>query len=109
MVDPLLQGFDMPLLIEFPIKTKDVPALDAVLVTHADNDHFSIPTNTDLLGVTKAFHSTVYVDSLMKNMQWPSTGHHIGDVFKVGDISIKLTPADHAYQNAYPRPGHLHF
>lgn len=109
MVDPLLQGFDMPILIEFPIKTKDVPALDAVLVTHADNDHFSIPTNKDLLGVTKAFHSTVYVDSLMKSMSWPAFGHDIGDVFKVGDISIKLTPADHAYQNAYPKPGQRHF
>ena len=41
MVDPLLVGFDMPLLIEVPVLPKDVPALDAVLVTHSDNDHFS--------------------------------------------------------------------
>jgi L-ascorbate metabolism protein UlaG (beta-lactamase superfamily) len=49
------------------------------------------------------------VDSLMKNMSWPSFGHDIGDVFKVNNISVKLTPADHAYQNAYPRPGQRHF
>lgn len=109
MVDPLLQGFDMPILIDFPIKPKDVPHLDAVLVTHADNDHFSIPTNKDLLPVTKEFHSTIYVDSLMKNMSWPSFGHNIGDVFKVKNISVKLTPADHAYQNAYPKPGQRFF
>ena len=45
MVDPLLEGFDMPMLINFPIDAKDVPHLDAVFVTHADNDHFSKPTN----------------------------------------------------------------
>ena len=44
MIDPLLQGFDMPILIDMPIRPKDVPRLDAVLVTHSDNDHYSVPT-----------------------------------------------------------------
>jgi len=43
MIDPLLKGFDMPVIIEFPIKTEEVPKLDAILVTHSDNDHYSIP------------------------------------------------------------------
>ena len=30
MVDPLLGGFDMPVMIEFPIAADDVPKLDAV-------------------------------------------------------------------------------
>src|SRR6187549_3263938 len=30
MIHPLLQGYDMPLLMDFPIKPKDVPRLDAV-------------------------------------------------------------------------------
>lgn len=102
MVDPLLKGFDMPIMIDFPIDTKDVPKLDAVLVTHADNDHYSVPTNRDLKPVTRAFHSTIYVDSLMKNEGFPSFGHNIGDTFRVGPVRVKLTPADHAYQNAYP-------
>ncbi len=102
MVDPLLKGFDMPIMIDFPISTEQVPRLDAVLVTHADNDHYSVPTNRDLLRVTKAYHSTVYVDSLMKNEGFPSFGHNIGDTFRVGYVVVKLTPADHAYQNAYP-------
>jgi len=102
MVDPLLIGFDMPIMIDFPIAAKDVPRLDAVLVTHADNDHYSVPTNRDLKPVTKAFHSTVYVDSLMKNEGFHSFGHNIGDTFHVGSIRVKLTPADHAYQNHYP-------
>src|SRR4029079_16199164 len=72
MVDPLLGGFDMPIMIEFPIAAKNVPRLDAVLVTHADNDHYSVATNKDLKSVTNIYHSTVYVDSLMKNEGFPS-------------------------------------
>ena len=102
MVDPLLDTFDMPLMIKFPIASKAVPKLDAVLVTHADNDHFSIPTNLNLKPVTQAYHSTVYVDSLMKNENLPSFGHDIGHGFKVGIVKVTLTAAAHAYQNAYP-------
>lgn len=102
MVDPLLDTFDMPLLIDFPIASKAVPKLDAVLITHADNDHFSIPTNRNLKSVTRAYHSTIYVDSLMKNESLPSSGHDINETFKVGNVKVKLTAADHAYQNAYP-------
>ena len=43
MVDPLLGSFDMPVMIEFPIAAHEVPKLDAVLVTHSDNDHYSVP------------------------------------------------------------------
>ena len=102
MVDPLLGGFDMPIMIDFPIAAKNVPRLDAVLVTHADNDHYSVPTNKELKSVTHIYHSTIYVDSLMKNEGFPSAGHNIGDTFHVGAVLVKLTPADHAYQNAYP-------
>lgn len=38
MVDPLLIGFDMPLLIEPPILPEEVPALDAVKVANAYPD-----------------------------------------------------------------------
>ncbi len=102
MIDPLLKDFDMPVMIEFPISTRDVPRLDAILVTHADNDHYSVPTNRDLKPVTLAFHSTIYVDSLMKVEGFPSFGHNIGESFQTGNIRVKLTPADHAYQNHYP-------
>lgn len=102
MVDPLLKGFDMPVMINFPVKTEDVPKLDAILVTHSDNDHYSIPTNRDLKSVTKSFHSTMYVDSLMKAEGFPSFGHHPGDKFKVGPVSVTMVAVDHAWQNAYP-------
>lgn len=73
MIDPLLEGFDMPLLIDFPITPAEVPHLDAVLVTHSDNDHYSVPTCRALAGVTHAYHSTGYLASLMDQQACPPT------------------------------------
>jgi L-ascorbate metabolism protein UlaG (beta-lactamase superfamily) len=109
MIDPLLEGYDMPLLRHFPIKTKDVPRLDAIFATHSDNDHYSVETFRDLAPVTKLFHSTIYVDSLMKNEGFRSFGHFIGDTFRVGKVSIRLTLADHAWQNNFPKPGQRYY
>jgi L-ascorbate metabolism protein UlaG (beta-lactamase superfamily) len=102
MVDPLLGGFDMPIMIEMPLAAADVPRLDAVLVTHSDNDHYSVPTCRDLAGVTRAYHSTKYVASLMKDEDLPGHGHDIGDDFNVGPVRVEVTPADHAWQNESP-------
>ena len=102
MIDPLLGGFDMPVMIDFPITPETVPRLDAVLITHSDNDHFSVPTCRQLAPVTTAFHSTRYVDTLMRAQNLPSTGHDIGDRFSVGQIDVTVTPADHAWQNDVP-------
>lgn len=99
MVDPMLKGFDMPVLIESPIAPKDVPHLDAVLITHCDNDHYSIPTCTEMAAVCRQYHSTRYVDTLMKEQSLPSFGHDIGETFRVGAVTVKLTPAFHTWQN----------
>src|SRR6478752_5902363 len=109
MIDPLLEGYDMPLLMKFPIVPKEVPNVDAIFATHSDNDHYSVETFNDLKSVTKEYHSTIYVDSLMKNQGLPSFGHAIGDTFHFGPIGVKLTPADHAWQNAYPGASKRHF
>jgi len=102
MIDPLLGGFDMPVMIDFPITADAVPRLDAVLLTHSDNDHYSVPTCRQLAPVTAAFHSTRYVDTLMRAESLPSAGHDIGDRFSVGPIQVTVTPADHAWQNDSP-------
>jgi L-ascorbate metabolism protein UlaG (beta-lactamase superfamily) len=109
MIDPLLEGYDMPLLMDFPVKPKDVPHLDAVFATHSDNDHYSVVTFKHLAPVTKEFHSTVYVDSLMKNEGLHSFGHFIGDTFHIGTVSVRLTLADHAWQNNFPKPGQRYY
>ena len=102
MVDPLLREFDMPLLIEIPIAPEDVPQLDAVLVTHSDNDHYSVPTCRALAAVTRSYHSTRYVASLMTAEGLPVEAHDVGDAFTVGAVRVDVTPADHAWQNASP-------
>ncbi|MWV47784.1 MBL fold metallo-hydrolase [Rathayibacter sp. VKM Ac-2803] len=103
LIDPVLHGFDMPLLIDVPLGVDDVPRVDAILVTHADNDHFSIPSCRDLVPATTAFHSTRYVASVMAEEGIPGTGHDIGDAFSVGDhVDVTVLPADHAWQNAQP-------
>ena len=102
MVDPLLEGFDMPVLFESPILPKDVPALDAVLVTHIDNDHFSRMTCRDLLGVCGAFHAPEYVAGEMRREGIPGTGHAIHGTFSVNGLRVELTPADHDWQNDFP-------
>ena len=102
MVDPLLDGFDMPVMIDFPIAAEAVTRLDAVLVTHSDNDHFSVPTCRQLAPVTAAFHSTRYVDTLMRAEGFPWTGHDIGDRFTAEQVQVTMTPADHAWQNDVP-------
>lgn len=40
MIDPVLSGFDMPLLMGMPIEEARVPHLDGILLTHCDNDHY---------------------------------------------------------------------
>jgi L-ascorbate metabolism protein UlaG (beta-lactamase superfamily) len=102
MIDPVLKDFEMPLLIDIPIETKTVPYLDAVLITHSDNDHYSVSTCIDLKSVTQEYHSTIYVDYLMKNQDLHSFGHGIGEIFFVKDIKVTLTPVDHAWQNDNP-------
>jgi len=102
MIDPVLKDFEMPLLIDIPIETKAVPYLDAVLITHSDNDHYSVSTCIDLKSVTQEYHSTIYVDNLMKNQDLHSFGHDIGEIFFVKDIKVSLTQVDHAWQNDNP-------
>ncbi len=55
-VDPVLSGFDMPLLIEVPLTEEEVPHLDGVLLTHCDNDHYSRSTCRGLRDVTEGYH-----------------------------------------------------
>lgn len=103
MIDPLLKGFDMPLLIEMPIDVERIPRLDAVLITHSDNDHFSRETCKGLAPVCREFHGPHYVASLMKELSIEGQGHDIHESFQVGNIRVTLTPADHGWQNQSPK------
>jgi len=100
MIDPLLEGFDMPLLMDMPILPKDIPSLDALLVTHYDNDHFSRPTCLDVQSVCQSYHAPCFVAEQMKEeLNIDGIGHQIHDSFLVNDIKVSLTPAWHNWQN----------
>ena len=99
MIDPLLEGFDMPVVFEAPIAPADVPALDAVLLTHIDNDHFSRPTCHDVAGVCPAYHAPQYVAEVAREEGLPGIGHDIDETFTVGSMTCYLTPAWHNWQN----------
>lgn len=45
----------------------------------------------------------------MKNEGIGSFGHRIGVTFKNGPVRVTVTPADHAWQNAYPETSERHF
>ena len=92
MIDPLLGDFDMPVLIDFPIAPEQVPHLDAVLVTHSDNDPFSVPTCRRLAPVTGEYHSARYLDGLIPSAGLPPVGHHLGHAFR--DMNDPATRPD---------------
>ncbi|MBR0420772.1 MAG: MBL fold metallo-hydrolase [Erysipelotrichaceae bacterium] len=100
MIDPILSGFDMPLLIDMPIKEEDVPHLDGMLITHCDNDHFCTECQMKLKGKVDSYHTTKYVASLFKErMDIDAGGYEIGESFEINDVTVTLTPADHDWQN----------
>ncbi len=103
LIDPLLEGFDMPILTDAPFGVDDVTHVDAVLITHCDNDHFSKPTLLDLKDRIDEIHTTHYVAELCKEIGLEAVGHDIHDSFEVKGIKVTLTPADHAWQNDSPK------
>lgn len=110
MVDPVLGGFDMPVLFDAPLAPTAVPALDALLVTHIDNDHFSRLTCKNLMGVCASYHAPAYVAEVMRSEGLAGTGHAINETFAIegagGPVRARLTPAWHTWQNESKKWGY---
>ena len=104
VIDPVLSGFDMPLLIDVPLKEEQVPHLDAILLTHCDNDHYSRATCKALAPVVSRFHTTHYVASLLETeLGIKGEGHGIGERLIIGSVNVRLTPTWHNWQNESPK------
>lgn len=99
LIDALMDDFDLSLLFNNPLDVREIPDLDAFLVTHIDNDHFSRNTCHSLLPVCHSFHSTKYVSDEMRADQIPGTGHAIGEHFMIKQVNVSLTPTLHNWQN----------
>jgi len=103
LLDPLLKGFDMPILREAPLQPKDVKHVDALLITHDDNDHLSKTTLNELAAQTTCMYAPHFVAQLLTQLGYRAQGYSIGDYFKVNQVEITLTPADHAWKNSNPK------
>lgn len=103
-IDPVLSGFDMPLLSVPPITEQNVPHLDGILLTHCDNDHYSRSTCRALAPVTASYHAPLYVAGLLREeLGVPCEGHEIRESFRIGETTVTLTPAWHNWQNESPK------
>ncbi len=119
LVDPLLEytpgdppynEINEELMTLPPITVKDIPKVDAVFYTHADNDHLGGKT---LKAIAEkfpeaTFHGTLYTcygkplpyANSMDDYDIPKErciAHKVGDSFFFGDIRVTVTIADHSW------------
>lgn len=114
MIDPVISldkengnisEIGLPLHVPLPIEAKDVPKLDAVLYTHADNDHIGTHTPSALVHKETLFGGTSPVVKSLETLGVPleqTKTFSIGETFHMGEIEITTTPADHPWQEANP-------
>lgn len=98
LIDPILDGFDMPLLIDMPMDSKDIPKVDGLLISHIDGDHLSYATLEKIKDVTSAFYAPVYVSDVMTEKGYPTKECLLGETFSIGDVRITPTPTKHNWQ-----------
>ncbi len=117
MVDPLItlvdrggreqSESDLPLKLPFlPLEADEVVRVDAVLYTHADNDHFGQMTARTLYQRLKPkFLAPPPVIARLATMGVPPmyllTAHDF-ETFAIGSVQITITPALHDFQKANP-------
>ncbi len=105
LIDPMLQGYDLPLLRKAPIAPADIPALKGIMITHTDNDHMSLPTLKDLPHKDTEIYSTALVESALRAEGFHANARSNYQPFKVGNFEVQLVPAFHSYQYDYPGIG----
>ncbi|MFD4058773.1 MBL fold metallo-hydrolase [Streptomyces californicus] len=91
--------------VSLPIEASSVPQLDAVLYTHGDNDHMGKYTPSSLVHKGTLFGGTPPVLKNLESLGVPVGQYKsldIGETFRVGQIEITTTPADHPWQEKNP-------
>lgn len=114
MIDPVISmekektdtvELGLRLSVPLPIEAKDVPRLDAVLYTHGDSDHVGKYTPPALAEKNALFYGTLPVVIKLESLGVPveqTKTIGIGETFKIGQIEIKTTPAEHSWQEKNP-------
>jgi len=81
-----------------PIEAKDLPKLDAVLISHDHYDHLDKPTILGLVEKAASFHVPLGVAALLESWGVPKTKiyeYAWWDEHEIGGITIVATPARH--------------
>lgn len=110
LIDPVLTtriGEDrvseigLKMCCEYPIDAKKINKVDLVLYTHPDSDHLGQDTalilaqlNPKFIGPHTVFKKLAQIGVDPNGIETCRTG----DIIKVNDISIEVTPADHPWQ-----------
>jgi L-ascorbate metabolism protein UlaG (beta-lactamase superfamily) len=94
------------MLVPLPIVATEVPRLDAILYTHLDDDHLAPITAPALIGTGGLYGGPAVVVQELERLGVPSSqarAFHIGETFRIGNVEITLTRADHSWprQNPY--------
>lgn len=100
LIDPILDGFDMPLLIDMPINSKEIPKIDALLISHIDGDHLSFDTLANIKEVTSTYYAPPYVADVMTEKGYKTQECHLDEPFLIeGEIRVTPTPTKHNWQS----------
>ncbi len=81
-----------------PVRARDLPAIDAVLISHDHYDHLDRPTIMDLVEKTASFHVPLGVAALLESWGIPKSKIHEyawWNEREVDGITIVATPARH--------------
>ncbi len=103
---------NMRLLKAPPIVPNQVPHVDAILYTHADEDHMGNSSALKLLNSGAVYHSTNFVGRKLVEIGVPQNRictHPAYDTFQIGSISVKMTAASHEWQLSKPEIYDWHY
>jgi L-ascorbate metabolism protein UlaG (beta-lactamase superfamily) len=96
---------NMELISFSPVASSDINQLDAILYTHADEDHLGEKTAIDLLHTGAMYHTTPYTCKKLKELGVPQERiieHTPLDEFEIGSVNIKMTYANHPWTFGVP-------
>jgi L-ascorbate metabolism protein UlaG (beta-lactamase superfamily) len=99
--DPRLHETGHRLLVSLPIQAAEVPRLDIVLYTHADYDHCAPETAKALVHTGCLFAGPPPVLAELEKLGVARDGLRLvkpGTALGLGDVQIRITPADHPWQ-----------